>query len=201
MQPFRKHRGRVAPLLRRDIDTDQIVPKQFLKRLEKTGFGEFLFYDWRTAADGRQDTSFVLNSPRYRGASILVAGANFGCGSSREHAAWALQDFGFTAVVAASFADIFRANAVANGLLPLVLPEEIVESIAKRAEDRDGYELEIDLERCVVSDSHGLDQAFNFESGARQRLLEGLDDIGLILKHEPDITAYEQSRRGSLQKT
>jgi 3-isopropylmalate/(R)-2-methylmalate dehydratase small subunit len=194
MQPFRKHHGRVAPLLRRDVDTDQIVPKQFLKRLERTGFGEFLFYDWRTTADGKTNSGFVLNQPRYQGASILVAGENFGCGSSREHAAWALADFGFAAVIAPSFADIFRANAITNGLLPLALRTEVVELVAKRAETVDGYELEIDLEGHRVRDGQGLDETFEFEAGARQRLLEGLDDIGLILKYEPEIAAYEKHK-------
>ncbi len=195
MQAFRKHHGRVAPLVRRDIDTDQIVPKQFLKRLEKTGFGPFLFYDWRTAADGSANASFALNEPRYAGASILVTGPNFGCGSSREHAAWALLDFGFKAVIAPSFADIFRANAITNGLLPLALPEETVATIAQRAQQIDGYELSIDLEDTRVTDAHGLSQGFQFESGARQRLLEGLDDIGLILQYESDIAKYEAARR------
>ena len=194
MQAFRTHHGRVAPLLRRDVDTDQIIPKQFLKKLERTGFGEFLFYDWRTTANGQPNASFVLNQPRYQKASVLVAGANFGCGSSREHAAWALHDYGFAAVIAPSFADIFRANAIANGLLPLALRDDVVETIATRAEEIDGYQLEIDLEACRVRDAHGLDEPFTFEPGARQRLLEGLDDIGLILKYEPDITAYERSR-------
>jgi 3-isopropylmalate/(R)-2-methylmalate dehydratase small subunit len=194
MEAFRQHHGRVAPLVRRDIDTDQIVPKQFLKRLEKTGFGEFLFYDWRTAADGSPNASFVLNEPRYAGASILVAGANFGCGSSREHAAWALLDFGFKAVIAPSFADIFHANAIANGLLPLALRQETVATIAQRAQQIDGYELSIDLEGTRVADAHGLSQSFEFESGARQRLLEGLDDIGLILQFESDIAKYEAAR-------
>jgi 3-isopropylmalate/(R)-2-methylmalate dehydratase small subunit len=195
MEAFRKHQGRVAPLVRRDIDTDQIVPKQFLKRLEKTGFGAFLFYDWRSAADGSPNTSFVLNDPRYAGASILVTGPNFGCGSSREHAAWALLDFGFKAVVAPSFADIFRANAIANGLLPLALPEETVTTIGRRAEEIDGYALSIDLEALRVCDAHGLGENFQFESGARQRLLQGLDDIGLILRYESDIAKYEAARR------
>jgi len=194
MQPFRVHRGRVAPLVRRDIDTDQIIPKQFLKRLEKTGFGQFLFNDWRTDADGTANPSFVLNRPEYAGASILVTGPNFGCGSSREHAAWALQDFGFAAVIAPSFADIFRANAIANGLLPLALSEQTVARIAQSAEEIDGYSVEIDLERCRVTDGSALDEAFTMERGARQRLLEGLDDIGLILKYEAEITRYEQSR-------
>ena len=194
MQPFRRHQGRVAPLLRRDIDTDQIVPKQFLKRLERTGFGEFLFFDWRTTGDGAPNTTFVLNQPRYKGASILVAGDNFGCGSSREHAAWALADFGFAAVIAPSFADIFRANAIANGLMPLALPSDVVRAIAERAETIDGYELEVDLEEKRVRDGEGLDQPFDFEAGARQRLLEGLDDIGRILKYEPEIAAYEKHK-------
>jgi 3-isopropylmalate/(R)-2-methylmalate dehydratase small subunit len=168
-----------------------------LKRLEKTGFGEFLFFDWRTTGDGKINDEFVLNQPRYKDASILVAGANFGCGSSREHAAWALQNYGFAAVVAPSFADIFRANAIANGLLPLALPGDVVELIAERADTIDGYELEIDLEGNSVRDSQGLDQPFEFESGARQRLLEGLDDIGLILKYEEDIARYEHAARHS----
>ena len=197
MEPFRRHTGIVAPLVQRDIDTDQIVPKQFLKRLERTGFGQFLFHDWRTGASGAPNPSFVLNQPRYAGASILLAGANFGCGSSREHAAWALQDFGFAAVIAPSFADIFRANAVANGLLPLALPEAVVSTIAGRAESIEGYAVEIDLERCRVRDTIDLDHAFTYEEGARQRLLEGLDDIALILKYEQDITRYEHRRRQS----
>jgi 3-isopropylmalate/(R)-2-methylmalate dehydratase small subunit len=195
MEPIRRHTGIVAPLLRRDVDTDQIVPKQFLKRLERTGFGQFLFHDWRTGPDGSPNPSFVLNQSRFKGASILLAGANFGCGSSREHAAWALQDFGFAAVVASSFADIFRANAIANGLLPLALPDAMVSTIASRAESIEGYALEIDLEHCRVRDKYGLDHAFTYEEGARQRLLEGLDDIALILKYERDITRYEAGTR------
>jgi 3-isopropylmalate/(R)-2-methylmalate dehydratase small subunit len=191
MQPFHTHRGLVAPLWRRDIDTDQIVPKQFLKRLERTGFGEFLFHDWRMAGDGGPNAAFVLNRPRYAGATVLVAGPNFGCGSSREHAAWALRDFGFVAVVAPSFADIFRANAIANGLLPLAMPDDVVAVIAERAESMEQYQLTIDLERCRASDAHGLDHAFEFDPAARRRLLEGLDDIGLILQYEADIARYE----------
>jgi 3-isopropylmalate/(R)-2-methylmalate dehydratase small subunit len=201
MEAFRQHRGRVAPLMRRDIDTDQIVPKQFLKRLEKTGFGEFLFYDWRTGADGTTNTAFALNQPKYRGATILVTGPNFGCGSSREHAAWSLADYGFKAVIAPSFADIFRANAIANGLLPLPLPESTVETIASRAAQIDGYTLAIDLQRGNVSDDHGLDESFEFEAGARQRLLEGLDDIALILQYEQDIASYENSRNIRLARS
>ncbi len=146
MQPFRKHTGKVAPLDRANIDTDQIIPKQFLKRIERTGFGEFLFYDWRRTKDGSQDPSFSLNQPRYKGASILVAGKNFGCGSSREHAVWALEDFGFRAVIAPSFADIFANNCVKNGVLTVVLTEEEVEEIVRRATELPNYQLAIDLE-------------------------------------------------------
>ena len=192
MQPFRVHRGRVAPLVRRDIDTDQIVPKQFLKRLERTGFDDVLFYDWRVGPDGQPNAEFILNQPRYRDATILAAGANFGCGSSREHAAWALHDFGFVAVIAPSFADIFRANAVANGIVPVALAEDVVAIIAARAETAGDYAVTIDLERCRISDDRGLDCAFPIDEGARQRLLQGLDDIALILKYEQDITRYEQ---------
>ena len=135
MKPFRKHKGKVAPLDRANVDTDQIIPKQFLKRIERTGFGEFLFYDWRRGKDGAQDPSFSLNQPRYKGASILVAGKNFGCGSSREHAVWALEDFGFRAVIAPSFADIFANNCVKNGVLTVVLTEEEVEEIVRRASE------------------------------------------------------------------
>ena len=198
MEAFRQHRGRVAPLVRRDIDTDQIIPKQFLKRLEKTGFGEFLFYDWRTTPDGSTNRSFVLNQPKYEGATILVTGPNFGCGSSREHAAWALAGYGFKAVIAPSFADIFRANAIANGLLPLALPEATVSTIASCAEELESYTLAIDLERGTVSDAQGLNESFDFEPGARQRLLEGLDDIGVILRYEDDITRYENNRNSRL---
>jgi 3-isopropylmalate/(R)-2-methylmalate dehydratase small subunit len=194
MDAFRSHTGLVAPLLRRDIDTDQIIPKQFLKRLERTGFGQFLFNDWRTAADGSPDRSFVLNDPKYGGASILVASTNFGCGSSREHAAWALKDYGFRVVIAPSFADIFSANAIANGLLPVVLSEATVATIAERATSRQGYSVGVDLERCRVRDADGLDQEFSFDEGARRRLLAGLDDIGVILQYENDIARFEAAR-------
>src|SRR2546429_7823600 len=149
MQPFRVHQGQVAPLDRANVDTDQIIPKQFLKRIERTGFGEFLFYDWRHTS-GSEKPSFVLDEPRYRGASILVAAKNFGCGSSREHAVWALADFGFRAVIAPSFADIFANNCAKNGVLTVVLNEETTAEIARRASENHAYELTIDLERCTV---------------------------------------------------
>ena len=192
MEAFRVHRGRVLPLLRRDVDTDQIIPKQFLKSIERTGFGRHLFNDWRFRPDGGPDPGFVLNDSRYSGASILLAGDNFGCGSSREHAAWALADYGFRAVIAPSFADIFRGNAVTNGLLPVVLPEAVIAVMAARATGEGDYSATVDLERRRVSDDHGLDEAFAIDEAARHRLLHGLDDIGLILQYEADITAYEE---------
>jgi 3-isopropylmalate/(R)-2-methylmalate dehydratase small subunit len=187
-QPLRQHRGRVAPLRRNHVDTDQIIPKQFLKRIERSGFGPFLFHDWR------RDAGFVLNQPKYAGASVMAAGVNFGCGSSREHAAWALQDAGFVIVIAPSFGDIFRANAIGNGMLPVVLAEAAVESILTRAEKEEDYAVEVDLERCQVRDAHGLNEPFTIDSASRQRLLDGTDEIDLILKNERDITAFEARR-------
>jgi len=191
MQPFRIHKGKVAPLLRVNIDTDQIIPKQFLKRIERTGFGEFLFYDWRRSPDGNLDPSFPLNQARYTGASVLVAGKNFGCGSSREHAVWALSDFGFRAVIAPSFADIFANNCVKNGVLTVVLSEEEVAEIARRASETAEYQVEVDLEKCRVRDGQGFSPTFHIDEFARRCLLEGLDDIGLTLQQEADIAAYE----------
>ena len=195
MIPFRIHTGLVAPLDRPNVDTDQIIPKQFLKRIERTGFGEFLFYDWRFAPDGRPDPSFVLNEPRYAGASILVAGRNFGCGSSREHAPWALLDYGFRAIIAPSFADIFLNNCMKNGILPVVLPEDEVSGIARRAQvEPAGYHLTVDLETRTVRDEFGYSSEFQIDEFRRYCLLEGLDDIGLSLRHEGYITAYEDRR-------
>lgn len=191
MQPFRTHKGRVAPLKRANVDTDQIIPKQFLKRIERTGFGEFLLFDWRRGGDGKPDPSFVLNDPRYKGATVLVAGKNFGCGSSREHAVWALEDFGFRALIAASFADIFANNCVKNGVLTVVLSEDEVATIARRAEEVSNYEITVDLEQCKVHDEHGLSAGFQIDEFTRHCLLEGLDDIGLTLQHESEIAAYE----------
>ena len=191
MKPIRIHKGRVAPLHRANVDTDQIIPKQFLKRIERTGFGEFLLFDWRRTSDGKHDPSFVLNHPRYAGASVLVAGKNFGCGSSREHAVWALEDFGFRVLIAPSFADIFANNCVKNGVLTVVLSEEEVGEIARRAAEIDDYEITVDLEQCKVHDDHGLTAAFQIDEFTRHCLLEGLDDIGLTLQHEAEIAAYE----------
>jgi 3-isopropylmalate/(R)-2-methylmalate dehydratase small subunit len=191
MQPFRVHQGRVAPLYRSNIDTDQIIPKQFLKRIERTGFGKFLFFDWRCLEDGTPDPSFVLNQPRYGGASILLAGKNFGCGSSREHAVWAIADFGFRAVIAPSFADIFANNCLKNGVLTVVLSEQEIATIARKATELDGYDLTIELEPCRVRDQHGFSSSFVVDEFTRECLLEGLDEIGLTLQHEAEIAAYE----------
>ena len=193
MQPFRKHTGKVAPLYRANVDTDQIIPKQFLKRIEKTGFGEFAFNDWRRKADGSADPEFPLNQLRYSGASILVAGKNFGCGSSREHAVWALADYGFRAVVAPSFADIFANNCVQNGVLTVVLSEEQCAQIARRAAEVPDYQLTVDLEDRTIGDGQGFSSQFPVDDVTRHRLLNGLDDIGLTLQHEADIAAYEAS--------
>jgi 3-isopropylmalate/(R)-2-methylmalate dehydratase small subunit len=190
--PFVTHHGRVAPLRRNHVDTDQIIPKQFLKRIERSGFGPFLFNDWK------REPSFALNQPRYEGASVLVAGVNFGCGSSREHAAWALQDAGFHVVIAPSFADIFRNNAIGNGMLPVALSEAAVELILDRAEREDQYGVDVDLERGEVRDRFGLCEPFSIDAPSRQRLLEGKDEIDLILTHESDIAAYERRRLDAL---
>jgi 3-isopropylmalate/(R)-2-methylmalate dehydratase small subunit len=194
MKSFRTHTGLVAPLDRANVDTDQIIPKQFLKRIERTGFGEFLFYDWRYLPDGKLNNTFVLNEARYKNASILVADKNFGCGSSREHAPWALGEYGFRVIIAPSFADIFANNTFKNGMLSIVLAESQVVEIMKRAKEIDGYELTVDLESQTVKDANGF--SATFEVGAFQRycLLEGLDDIGLTLRHEPDISAFEAAR-------
>jgi 3-isopropylmalate/(R)-2-methylmalate dehydratase small subunit len=191
MQPFRKHTGIVAPLDRVNVDTDQIIPKQFLKRIERTGFGEFVFYDWRFSGDGNKIADFVLHRPRYQGATILVAGKNFGCGSSREHAVWALADYGFRAVVASSFADIFANNSLKNGLLTVCLAEEQVAEIMRRTKENENYRLTIDLEKLRVDDGQGFSATFTMDEFSRHCLLNGLDDIGLTLQHEAAITEYE----------
>ncbi len=200
MTPFRKHKGLVAPLDRANVDTDQIIPKQFLKRIERTGFGEFLFYDWRRLPNGGVDPAFPLNQLRYEGASILVAGKNFGCGSSREHAPWALGDFGFRAIIAPSFADIFANNCLKNGLLPVVLNEPEVATIFQRTREHTGYQLAVDLERRLVSDGEGLVVPFSIDDFQRECLMEGLDDVGLTLRHEADIVAYERLRPSWLHR-
>ena len=190
MKAFRQHTGLVAPLDRANVDTDQIIPKQFLKRIERTGFGEFLFYDWRYLPDGQPDPSFVLNQPRYQGASILVADKNFGCGSSREHAPWALEDYGFKAIVAPSFADIFYSNCTKIGMLPVVLPEADVRELMA------GRHARIDLEEQEVSFA-GRQREFEIDPETARRLLEGLDDIGVTLSQQEAIDRYERDRQRS----
>jgi 3-isopropylmalate/(R)-2-methylmalate dehydratase small subunit len=195
MNAFTKHTGVVVPLDRANVDTDQIIPKQFLKRIERTGFGESLFFDWRYTADGRPNPSFVLNEPRYRDASILVAGKNFGCGSSREHAPWALAEYGFRVILAPSFADIFSNNCFKNGMLPIVLDEEQIAEIMRRTAANEGYRLAIDLEQQTVKDDLGLALKFSVSEFQKYCLLNGLDDIGLTLQHEDQIASFEQSRK------
>jgi len=184
----------VLSLDRSNVDTDQIIPKQFLKRIERSGFGQFLFFDWRQRPDGQPDPEFVLNRGRYKGASVLIAGKNFGCGSSREHAPWALADYGFRAVVAPYFADIFASNSAKNGMVLAALSEEQVAELMRRAKDTEGYRLTVDLERLEVRDEQGFVAKFAMDEFRRHCLLEGLDDIGLTLQHEAAITAYEARR-------
>lgn len=198
MEPFTCHTGVAAPLRRANIDTDQIVPKQFLKRTGREGFGEVLFFDWRYLPNGDPDPAFVLNEPAYRGATVLVAGSNFGCGSSREHAPWALAQYGFRAIVAPSFADIFRGNCLKNGLLPVELPEPIVAAILDRAEERSGYRLTVDLERQKVIDDRGIDEPFDIDAFRRGCLLRGMDDVALSEQHVEIVAQYEAHRPGWL---
>src|SRR5579875_2352250 len=187
MEPFVRHEGILAVLDRVDVDTDQIIPKQFLKRLERTGYEDALFYDWRYLPDGSPNPDFELNRPEYQGATILVAGRNFGCGSSREHAPWALLDYGFRAIIAPSFGDIFYNNCFQNGVLPVRLPEETVNQILARAKSSPGYRVTVDLERCVVTDDQGLSASFEIDAFRRHCLLNGLDDVGLTLQHDAEI--------------
>ena len=186
MQPFRKLTSKVQPLDRVNVDTDQIIPKQFLKRIERTGYGEFLFFDWR------KDPAFELNNPRYKGAQVLIAAKNFGCGSSREHAAWALSDYGFRCVIAPNFADIFYSNAGKNGILLITLPEEQVQMLLDRAAATENYQLAVSLEDETVNDEHGFAASFTLDPFRRECLLEGLDDIGLTLRHEAALDNFER---------
>ena len=185
MQPFTTLTSKVAPLELSNVDTDQIIPKQFLKRIERTGYGQFLFYDWR------QEPGFALNQPQYAGAEILLAGKNFGCGSSREHAAWALNQYGFRSILAPSFADIFHSNAGKNGILLITLPEEQVEELTHKALSG-SYTLNISLVDQTVRDDHGFATTFTIDPFLRDCLLNGLDDIGLTLRHADAIASYEQ---------
>jgi 3-isopropylmalate/(R)-2-methylmalate dehydratase small subunit len=195
MQSFQTHTGIVAILDRDNVDTDQIIPKQFLKRTERTGYGECLFYDWRFDGEGRPNPAFPLNGPQYTGATILVAGKNFGCGSSREHAVWALRDYGFRVIIAPSFADIFANNCVKNGILTVALRRS--EIAALKARDETGYfHLTVDLVKCKVVGHEGFLAEFAIEPFRRTCLLEGLDEIGMTLKHEAEIAEFERRRNG-----
>jgi 3-isopropylmalate/(R)-2-methylmalate dehydratase small subunit len=192
MQAFKKLTALAAPLDRTNVDTDQIIPKQFLKRIERTGYGDFLFFDWRQTPDGKPVADFVLNDPRYRGAQILVAGKNFGCGSSREHAAWALSDYGFRVVIAPTFADIFFSNAGKNGIVLARLSEEEVNTLLHNAQELANYQLTVSLEEQTVTDNQGFRVSFEIDPFRKFCLLEGLDDIGLTLRHAAALDAYEK---------
>ena len=200
MEPFVKHTGVVVAMDRVDIDTDQVMPARFLRRIERTGFGQYLFYNWRFNEDGAPHPDFELNKPGYEGASILVTGRNFGTGSSREHAVWALMDYGFRCVIAPSFADIFQKNCFDNGLVPVHVSEDLANDLMARAK-RPGYRMTVDLESCRLSDEEGLAVAFVVHNSPevhefrRHCLLNGLDDIGLTLQHQDKIAAFE-ARRG-----
>jgi 3-isopropylmalate/(R)-2-methylmalate dehydratase small subunit len=191
MEPFRTLTALAAPLDRTNVDTDQIIPKQFLKRIERTGYGEFLFFDWRRTPNGDPNPEFELNNPRYQGAKILIAGKNFACGSSREHAAWALSDYGFRVVIAPTFADIFFSNAGKNGIVLVRLSEEQVAQLHHSAKTIDGYELTVSLEDQTVTDVHGFHATFEVDPFRKFCLIEGLDDIGLTLRHEAELNTYE----------
>ena len=192
MQPFKTLTSQAMPLDRTNVDTDQIIPKQFLKRIERTGYGDFLFFDWRQTASGDPIPGFVLNDPRYKGAQILIAGKNFGCGSSREHAAWALSDFGIRCVIAPTFADIFFSNAGKNGILLVKLSEEQVSQLLHNAETIPGYKLTVSLEDQTVKDDRGFSATFDVDPFRRYCLLEGLDDIGLTLRHADALDKFER---------
>lgn len=195
MQPFSRHSGRAVSLPRANVDTDQIIPKQFLKRIERTGFGSSLFYDWRYLADGSPNPEFELNRPAAAGATILITGANFGCGSSREHAPWALADYGFRVILAPSFADIFFGNCCQNGLLPVTLQEAEVQELFRRSKAAaTGYALTVDLLTCRVEDADGFEAGFAMDDYRRDMLLQGLDEIGKTLLQESRIAAFERGR-------
>jgi 3-isopropylmalate/(R)-2-methylmalate dehydratase small subunit len=197
MQPFTTHTGLVVPLDRVNVDTDQMVPKQFLKALTREGFGRILFYDWRYFPGEKPNPDFVLNLPRYKGASILLTRANFGCGSSREHAPWGVKDYGFRAIIAPSYADIFYNNCFKNGILPAILTEAEVEELFQRTEKEEGYSLSIDLPQQTISDNHGLVCKFDIAPARKEVLLEGLDDIGQTMQHANAIDNYEKAHHAT----
>jgi 3-isopropylmalate/(R)-2-methylmalate dehydratase small subunit len=194
MEPFTQHTGLVATMDRAAVDTDQIIPKQFLKRIERTGFGQFLFFDWRFNEDGSDNPDFELNDPKVAGASVLFARRNFGCGSSREHAVWALADYGIKVVIAPSFADIFYNNCFKNAVLPIRFDEDTVDDLFRRAEKHAGYQLTVNLQQQTVSDDHGLQRSFEIDASRKHKLLNGLDDIALTLQHEDKISSFESAR-------
>jgi len=199
MQPFSTHTGLVAPLDRVNVDTDQMMPKQFCKLLTREGYGKFLFYDWRYLQGEKPNPEFVLNWPRYQGASVLLARANFGCGSSREHAPWGVLDYGFRAVIAPSFADIFYNNCFKNGILPVALPDAQVDELFRRTEQKIGYRLTVDLPKQTISDELGLKFTFEIDPFRKETLLKGLDDIGMSLQHDAEIAAYERRSKPSAE--
>jgi len=201
MEKFTTHTGIAAPLYRPNIDTDQIIPKQFLKSIRRVGFGEKLFYDWRFKTDGSLNPEFILNEPRYDGASILLAGKNFGCGSSREHAPWALAEFGFRAIIAPSFADIFSNNSVQSGIVCVVLSDDVVAELVRKCEAKDGYKLRVDLGACSVYDDDGFRANFEIDSFVRFSLINALDTIGLSLQHEDKIAQFEARREAWRPRT
>ena len=192
MEPFKTLTSKVMPLDRTNVDTDQIIPKQFLKRIERTGYGDFLFFDWRQTPDGKPVADFVTNDPRYSDAQILVAGKNFGCGSSREHAAWALSDYGFRVVIAPTFADIFFSNAGKNGIVLARLTEDEVNTLLQNAQKIPGYKLTVSLADQTVKDDRGFSAKFEIDPFRKFCLLEGLDDIGLTLRHAAELDKFEQ---------
>ena len=192
MEPFKQLTGVVAPLDRLSVDTDQIVPKQFLKLVQRSGFGEFLFYDWRFDSDGKPKAEFVLNDERYKSARILLARSNFGCGSSREHAVWALSDYGFKVLIAPSYADIFYNNCFKNGILPITVTESVVDGLFRDVLRQGVYVLSIDLDRQTIRKPTGEDISFEIDPFRKKCLLEGLDDIALTLQYEEKISAYEE---------
>lgn len=194
MQKFTTHTGLAVPLYQANIDTDQIIPKQFLKSIKRTGFGANLFNDWRFNSDGTPNEKFVLNNPKYQGGSVLLAGKNFGCGSSREHAPWALEDFGFRVVIASAFADIFYNNCFKIGLLPIILEEEQVAELVEKTETLENYQIMVELENQKVSDSQGFVADFAVDEFRKHCLINGLDDIGLTLQQADRISAYEKNR-------
>jgi 3-isopropylmalate/(R)-2-methylmalate dehydratase small subunit len=200
VEPFKLHTGVVVPIDRSDVDTDLIIPARFLKRIERTGYGQFLFHGKRYRGDGIPDPDFVLNKPQYREGTVLVAGHNFGCGSSREHAPWALLDYGFRVIIAPSFADIFANNAAQNGLLTIVLPAERVRQILDTAGSREGYQLTVDLEAQTVTDGFGRGDTFEIDGFKKHRLLHGLDAIGLTLQHQAEIAGFEADRPGYMPR-